>query len=82
MGGPAELKKKGFDQPTRPNEQWHTDFSTSGYPVFLLLRLHPGRVQPQDPVWDLFQTMEGLNIEIPRDPGERAVPRCSRKDNP
>lgn len=62
---PAELKKKGFDQPTRPNEQWHTDFSyvrVSG--VFYYFACILDGFSRKILVRDLFQTMEGLNIEI------------------
>lgn len=60
-----EAKKRGFDQPSRPNEQWHTDFSYvrvrgAFYYFASILDGFSRKIL----VWDLFPTMEALNIEI------------------
>lgn len=56
---------KGFEQPSRPNEQWHTDFSyvrvrRSFHYFACILDGYSRRIL----VWDLFPTMEGVNAEI------------------
>ena len=62
---PAEAKKKGFDQPQAPNEQWHTDFSyVRVCGVFYYFACVMDGFSLKILVWDLFPTMEGINIEI------------------
>jgi len=62
---PAEEKKKGFEQPVRPNEQWHTDFSyVRVCGAFYFFACVLDGFSRKILVWDLFPTMEGLNIEI------------------
>ena len=62
---PAEARKKGFDQPTRPNEQWHTDYSyVRVCGVFFYFACVLDGFSRKVLVWDLFSTMEGLNVEI------------------
>lgn len=62
---PAEAKKKGFAQPLTPNEQWHTDFSyvrIGG--VFYYFACILDGFSRKIITWDLFATMESINIEI------------------
>lgn len=62
---PTEAKKKGFDQPKAPNEQWHTDFSyVRVCGVFYYFACILDGFSRKIIVWDLFPTMESINIEI------------------
>lgn len=61
----AEMKKKGFDQPTAVHEQWHIDFSyikiQGAFYYFLgILDGYSRRMLN----WRLCQNMEGVNAEI------------------
>jgi len=56
---------RGFEQPSHPNEQWHTDFShvrvRGTFHYFAsILDGYSRRIL----AWDLFPTMEGLNAEV------------------
>lgn len=60
-----DVKKKGFDQPLRPNEQWHTDFSyVRIHGVFYYFACILDGFSRKMLVWDLFPSMEALNIEL------------------
>lgn len=62
---PAEAKKKGFDQPTRPNEQWHTDFSYVRIcGVFYYFACILDGFSRKILCRDFFPTMESIDIEI------------------
>lgn len=62
---PAEAKKKGFDQPAHPNEQWHTDFSYVRIcGMFYYFACVLDGFSRKVLVWDIFTTMESINIEI------------------
>ena len=57
--------EKGFKQPEKPNEQWHTDFAfvkISG--VFYYFAAVLDGFSRKILVWDLFQDMKELNVEI------------------
>lgn len=56
---------RGFEQPSRPNEQWHTDFSyVRVRGTFLYFASILDGYSRRILAWDLFPTMEGLNAEI------------------
>jgi len=62
---PAELKKKGFEQPTAVHEQWHIDFSyirVCGifYYFVGILDGYSRKILN----WRLCETMEGINAEV------------------
>lgn len=60
-----ETHKKGFEQPSAPNEQWHTDFSyVRVCGVYYYFACILDGFSRKILVWDLFPTMESLNIEI------------------
>ena len=60
-----DVKKKGFDQPLRPNEQWHTDFSyVRIHGVFYYFACILDGSSRKMLVWDLFPFMDALNIEL------------------
>jgi transposase-like protein len=61
----AEMKKKGFDQPTRVHEQWHIDFSyvKIAGSFYYFLGLLDGYSRKML-VWKLCETMEGVNAEV------------------
>lgn len=56
---------RGFEPPSRPNEQWHTDFSyVRVRGTFLYFASILDGYSRRILAWDLFPTMEGLNAEI------------------
>lgn len=58
-------RKKGFDQPTKPNEQWHTDISyikVLGVFYYFISIMDGFSRKILD--WELCDTMQGMNIEI------------------
>ena len=60
-----EAKKKGFDQPLAPNEQWHTDISyikVLGVFYYFISIMDGYSRKILD--WELCETMEGINIEL------------------
>ena len=62
---PQEAKKKGFDQPMAPNEQWHTDYSyVRVCGMFFYFACILDGFSRKVLVWDLFPDMEAKNIEI------------------
>ena len=62
---PAGSKKKGYVQPTAPNEEWHTDFSyVRVCGIFFYFACILDGYSRRILVWDLFPTMEAQNIEI------------------
>ena len=61
----GETHEKGFKQPERPNEQWHTDFSYvriggKFYYFSAVLDGYSRKVL----VWDLFEDMKEFNVEV------------------
>ena len=57
--------EKGFRQPTKPNEQWHTDFAfvkISG--VFYYFSAVLDGFSRKILVWDLFQDMTEFDVEL------------------
>ena len=61
----GEAKKKGFDQPPSPNEQWHTDISyikVLGVFYYFISIMDGYSRKILD--WELCETMEGINIEL------------------
>ena len=57
--------EKGFKQPTKPNEQWHTDFSYIRIDgVFYYFSAILDGFSRKILVWDLFENMTELNVEI------------------
>lgn len=61
----GEAKKKGFDQPLAPNEQWHTDISyikVLGVFYYFISIMDGYSRKILD--WELCETMEGINIEL------------------
>ena len=60
-----EAKKKGFDQPEAPHEQWHTDISYIKVPgVFYYFISIMDGYSRKIPDWALCENMEGINIEL------------------
>lgn len=61
----GEAHKKGFDQPSKPNEQWHTDISyikvLGNYYYFISVMDGYSR---KILGWNLVSNMEGINIEL------------------
>lgn len=61
----GEAKKKGFDQPSAPNEQWHTDISyikVLGVFYYFISIMDGYSRKILD--WTLCENMEGINIEL------------------
>ena len=61
----GEAKKKGFDQPEAPNEQWHTDISyikVLGVFYYFISIMDGYSRKILD--WVLCENMEGINIEL------------------
>ena len=61
----GEAKKKGFDQPEAPNEQWHTDISyikVLGVFYYFISIMDGYSRKILD--WTLCENMEGINIEL------------------
>ena len=61
----SEEHEKGFKQPKKPNEQWHTDFSyirigTKFYYFSAVLDGYSRKIL----VWDLFDDMKEYNVEL------------------
>ena len=60
-----EAKKKGFDQPEAPHEQWHTDISYIKVPgVFYYFISIMDGYSRKIPDWALCENMEEINIEL------------------
>ena len=61
----GEAKKKGFDQPEAPHEQWHTDISyikVLGVFYYFISIMDGYSRKILD--WALCENMEGINIEL------------------
>ena len=61
----GEAKKKGFDQPSAPHEQWHTDISyikVLGVFYYFISIMDGYSRKILD--WALCENMEGINIEL------------------
>ena len=61
----GEAKKKGFDQPESPHEQWHTDISyikVLGVFYYFISIMDGYSRKILD--WALCENMEGINIEL------------------
>ena len=64
----TELKddaKKGFEQPTKVHEQWHTDFSyiKIGGAFYYFISIMDGYSR-KILCWELCESMEGINAEL------------------
>ena len=57
--------EKGFKQPEKPNEQWHTDFSYIRIgSVFYYFSAVLDGYSRKILVWDLFEDMKEFNVEL------------------
>ena len=61
----GEAHEKGFHQPEKPNEQWHTDFSyiRIGGKFYYFSAVLDGYSR-KILVWDLFEDMKEFNVEL------------------
>ena len=61
----GEEHEKGFSQPQKPNEQWHTDFSyvRIGAKYYYFSAVLDG-FSRKILVWDLFEDMKEYNVEL------------------